>query len=83
MSMSTDDEKLIEWRAVFRGALVGLSILVPVSALEAILDRNIAYAELGPDYLHRRQDPEQQTRRLVRQLERLGHTVTLQTTEAA
>jgi len=41
VSVPTDDEKLIDWRAVLRGALVGLSILVPVSALEAILDRNI------------------------------------------
>jgi hypothetical protein len=50
--MSTDDEKLIEWRAVFRGALVGLSILVPVSALEAILDRNIdSFQDSGWIYL--------------------------------
>lgn len=52
-------------------------------AAHTILDRNIAYAELGPDYFHRRHNPEQQTRRLVRQLERLGHTVTLQPAEAA
>ena len=35
------------------------------------------YADLGADHLARR-DPERQTRRLVAQLERLGHTVTLQ-----
>ena len=35
------------------------------------------YADLGGDY-HSRRDPERQTRRLVAQLERLGHTVTLQ-----
>jgi transposase len=52
-------------------------------AAYAILDRNVAYAELGPDYFHRRHDPEQQTRRLIRQLEHLGHTVTLQPAEAA
>lgn len=35
------------------------------------------YRDLGGDYFRRR-DPERQTRRLVAQLERLGHTVTLQ-----
>ena len=34
------------------------------------------YTDLGGDYYSRR-DPERQTRRLVAQLERLGHTVTL------
>jgi transposase len=34
------------------------------------------YTDLGGDYYARR-DPERQTRRLVAQLERLGHTVTL------
>ena len=35
------------------------------------------YADLGGDYFQRR-DPERQTKRLVAQLERLGHTVTLE-----
>ena len=35
------------------------------------------YHDLGGDYFRRR-DPERQTRRLVAQLEALGHTVTLQ-----
>ncbi len=35
------------------------------------------YHDLGGDY-YRRRDPERQTRRLVAQLEALGHTVTLQ-----
>jgi transposase len=52
-------------------------------AAHAILDRNVAYAELGPDYFHRRHNPEQQTRRLIRQLEHLGHRVTLQPAEVA
>jgi transposase len=38
--------------------------------------------DLGADYLTRR-DPERATKRLVAQLERLGHTVTLQTAAAA
>jgi transposase len=40
------------------------------------------YRDLGGDYYQRR-DPERQTRRLVAQLERLGHTVTLQETAIA
>jgi transposase len=35
------------------------------------------YNDLGPDY-YRRRDPARTTKRLVAQLERLGHTVTLQ-----
>jgi len=40
------------------------------------------YNDLGGDYYTRR-DPERQTRRLIAQLERLGHTVTLQEANAA
>jgi len=39
------------------------------------------YRDLGGDYFRKR-DPERQTRRLVAQLERLGHTVTLETNAA-
>lgn len=35
------------------------------------------YREPGPDYFQRR-DPERATRRLILQLERLGHRVTLE-----
>jgi transposase len=35
------------------------------------------YADLGPDY-YRRRDPARTTKRLVAQLQALGHTVTLQ-----
>jgi transposase len=52
-------------------------------AAHTILDRNVPYADLGPDYFHRRHNPEQQARRLVHQLERLGHTVSLQPAQAA
>ena len=40
------------------------------------------YHDLGGDYFHRR-DPERQTKRLVKQLEALGHTVALQEAVAA
>ena len=42
-----------------------------------ILTTGELYRDLGGDYFTRR-DPERQTRRLVAQLERLGHDVTLQ-----
>jgi transposase len=42
-----------------------------------ILSTGELYRDLGGDYFRKR-DPERQTRRLVAQLERLGHTVTLQ-----
>jgi transposase len=35
------------------------------------------YTDLGVDYYQRRRDPQRETRRLLRQLEQLGHTVTL------
>jgi hypothetical protein len=38
---ATDDERLVNWRAVLRGALFGLCVLIAVSVIEAILDRNI------------------------------------------
>ena len=40
------------------------------------------YHDLGGDYFTRR-DPEKTTKRLVAQLERLGHAVTLQEANAA
>lgn len=43
-----------------------------------IATRREPYRDLGPDWHQRRYTPEKQAQRLVRQLERLGHTVTLQ-----
>ena len=48
-----------------------------VCACWHILTTGELYNDLGGDYLARR-NPERQTKRLVAQLERLGHTVTLQ-----
>ena len=36
-----DGPAIVDWRAVFRGALLGLLVLVAASVIEAILDRNI------------------------------------------
>jgi transposase len=48
-----------------------------------ILDRGQPYAELGGDYLLTRQSTNAHTKRLVHQLERLGHKVTLEPADAA
>jgi hypothetical protein len=42
-----------------------------------ILTTGERFTDLGADYYRRRQDPERVTRRLVHQLEQLGHTVTI------
>ena len=43
-----------------------------------VLHRRRPYAELGRDYLLLRDNAEAYTKRLVRQLERLGHKVSLE-----
>jgi hypothetical protein len=48
-----------------------------------ILRDDVDCTSLGGDYFARRADPQRQTRRLVAQLERLGHTVTLHEPAAA
>jgi transposase len=48
-----------------------------------ILDRGQPYAELGGDWLLQRESASAHTKRLVRQLERLGHKVTLEPADAA
>jgi transposase len=42
-----------------------------------MLSNGEAYRELGADYYTRRDDPDRQARRLTRQLEQLGYTVTV------
>ncbi|MFK0288842.1 IS110 family transposase [Streptomyces sp. NPDC090499] len=44
---------------------------------QLIADPDARYHDLGTDWYERRTDPERRTRELVRQLERLGNTVTL------
>ncbi len=43
-----------------------------------ILDQKVPYQELGADYFDRRRCSAQRAKRLVRQLEQLGHKVTLE-----
>jgi transposase len=47
-----------------------------ICAIWHMLSTGETYRDLGPDYFTNR-DPARQTRRLVKQLERLGHHVTL------
>jgi transposase len=47
------------------------------------LDQGVAYQELGDDYFQQRHSAERYQRQLVRQLERLGHKVTLEPIQAA
>lgn len=59
---------------------VGHSILV---AAYHILDRRQPYHDLGGDWFLQRYSNQSHVRRLVNQLQRLGHTVTLQPADAA
>jgi hypothetical protein len=43
-----------------------------------VLQRHLPYSDLGPDYLLLRDNAAAYTKRLVHQLERLGHKVTLE-----
>jgi hypothetical protein len=47
-----------------------------------VLSKGEAYQELGADYLDRL-EPDRRTNNLVRQLEKLGHKVTLEPQTAA
>ena len=47
-----------------------------------VLDQGVAYQELGEDYFQQRHSAEHYQRQLVRQLERLGHRVTLEPIQA-
>src|SRR6266542_981051 len=49
-----------------------------VIAYYHIVSDRVPYLELGADWLARRHSPEHRTRRLVKQLEALGHKVTLE-----
>jgi transposase len=48
-----------------------------------VLDRRVAYHELGEDFYTRRQDPERYKDKLIARLAKLGYTVTVQPAHAA
>jgi transposase len=57
-------------------AIVAVAHSILIAAYYILRD-DVDYQDLGGDYYTRRSDPERITRRLVAQLERLGHKVTL------
>ncbi len=68
--------------ALGHGRAVGAVKHSMICACWHMLATGEIYTDLGGDYYQRR-DPKRQTKRLVAQLERLGHTVTLQAAKAA
>ncbi|MGH8975376.1 MAG: transposase, partial [Acidimicrobiia bacterium] len=71
-----------QWRQIARrrgkgkaSIAVGHSILV--IAWHLLSNPDATYQDLGPDYFSRRRDPAAEQRRLIRQLQALGVTVTI------
>lgn len=58
-------------------AAVAVAHSILVIAYHLLADQ-VGYQDLGEDFFARREDPQARTRRLVRQLKELGHTVTLE-----
>ncbi len=78
--LAVQHARLVKRRGMGRAQVaVAHSILV---AAYWMLKRDEPYRDLGPDW-HVRRSAEAHTRRLVHQLERLGHTVALDTPPAA
>src|SRR2546427_8485535 len=67
----------IRRRRGHKKAIVAVAHSILVSAYHVLQD-GLSYQELGGDYFLGREDRERITKRLVRQLERLGQTVTLE-----
>jgi transposase len=59
-------------------AIIAVAHSILIAAYH-ILNDDVPYHDLGSDYFTRRANPERIAKRLIAQLERLGHTVTLQT----
>jgi len=57
-------------------AAVAVAHSILVIAYHLLADQ-VGYEDLGEDFFARREDSAARTRRLVHQLEQLGHTVTL------
>jgi transposase len=68
----------VKRRRGHKKAIVAVAHSILIAAYHILKD-DVPYHDLGGDYFTRRADPERIAKRLVAQLERLGHTVTLQT----
>jgi transposase len=66
----------IKRRRGHRKAIVAVAHSILIAAYHILKDE-LPYQDLGGDYFARRADPEHITKRLIAQLERLGHNVTL------
>jgi transposase len=69
----------VKRRRGHKKAIVAVAHSILIASYHILKD-DVPYQELGGDYFARRADPVRITKRLVAQLERLGHTVALQTT---
>jgi hypothetical protein len=70
------------WGAERPRAIVAVAHSILVIAWH-LLPRNQPYTDLGGDYFLERQNSEAYRKRLVRQLERMGHKVTLEPAQVA
>ena len=59
-------------------ALFACAHTLVVMIWHVLANDDAVFEDLGSDWFERRTDPAAHTRRLVRQLEKLGHRVTLQ-----
>jgi transposase len=68
----------IKRRRGHKKAIIAVAHSILIASYHILKD-DIPYHDLGNDYFTRRADPDRIAKRLIAQLERLGHTVTLQT----
>jgi hypothetical protein len=59
-------------------AIFAVAHTLVVIIWHVLADPSAEYEDLGPDWFERRSDTAAHTRRLIRQLEKLGHRVTLE-----
>jgi hypothetical protein len=71
----------VKRRRGHKKAIVAVAHSILIAAYHILKD-DVPYEDLGGDYFTRRADPNRIAKRLVAQLERLGHTVTLETSTA-
>ena len=68
----------VKRRRGHKKAIVAVAHSILIASYHILKD-DVPYHDLGGDYFARRADPDRIAKRLIAQLERLGHTVTLQT----
>jgi transposase len=71
----------VKRRQGHKKAIVAVAHSILIASYHILKD-DVPYHDLGGDYFTRRADPERIAKRLVAQLQRLGHEVTLQPVEA-